>query len=273
MNKKPNKNDLSIINFAERVRGLGASVYEEVANRFGLNELHRQLLIARGKRDAARYGKFAGRKANQHYAAVEQISIMRQRAEIDGTLFHELEKLETKWQLTTYPTLEVLVFFWVRAKRAQQPGLKAALRLREEYGVRVREIVKVFYDGAISLLGITEEETKAMLADRAASVIADYVEMLIESLPRKRASFAEPSDFREALDIVGDAVEPIPDKDLPLLPMEINVFECAGQILNQWLACRDITGLNCDILSLKSVNVLGKNVATIGFVALGLPLP
>jgi hypothetical protein len=253
-----------------------AETYAAEAKRLRLNELHSKLVIGRGQIDMERFAQCLEKFGDDDVeVATDLLETMRTYASITAGQFHEIEELERGWIGTIYPEMNIMLFFWARAKRAGTAGLHASLRFLEEFRSRIGAIAKIVIGRELFFLDgekMADVIIKDGLAKDIAFMVADYIEMLLENLPAITVDFCEPSDGLAAADELAVAIGPILDEDLPILPLELCAVDCVEELLRENLLHPDDPITSSGLPALISIQSLGKHVATYGFIALGLPL-
>ena len=275
MNKSRSGDTLQVATFVARMRKMCADAYAAEAKRLGLNELHSKLVIGRGQSDMERFAQCLETFGSDDVEfSADLLESMHTYASITAGQFHDLEELERGWIGTVYPEMNIMLFFWARAKRAGTVGIHASLRFLEEFRLRNEAIAKIVIGGVLFVLDGEKmaDVLKDGFAKDIAAMVTDYVEMLLENLPAITVDFHEPSDGLAAADELAVAIGPILDEDLPILPLELCAVDCVEELLRENLLHPDDPITGTGLLQLKSIQLLGKSVATYSFIALGLSL-
>ena len=267
----PSGNTLLPAYIAARMKQMCDEISTSEAKRLGLSDLHRQLAAGRGQSQVRN-------RLTEVGGGVEDVGdiyeMVRSSVMMVTAQFHDLEKLEAGWERTTYPNMDIMLFVWARAKRAGTAGVHACRCLLNEFRARNEAIAKVIIGHLLRCIDAAEftDSVTDAFAKEIALRVSDYVEMLLERLPLVAVDFQEPTNGLEALEMFGEAIDPIPDEDLPPLPFEICAVDYAEDFMRTVLlrAGQPISGI--EVIDLESLEPIGRYVAKYGFIALGLSL-
>ncbi len=171
------------------------------AKRLGLSDLHSQLVAGHGQMHIRNSLAEAGEgvvDVGEIYEFVRSVVVMA------AAHFHDLEQLEAGWAMTLYPSMDIMLFVWARAKRSGTNGLGACIKLRDEFRVRNEAIAKVVIGHLLRSMDSTEhvETYTGAFAGEIAFRVSDYAESLLEELPPVAVDFQEPANGLEALENV-----------------------------------------------------------------------